>query len=261
MSDQNREDTPESIPTPEPVVDSAFDAIPGASADAATPPVPPAAPSADPSAAAAPASGAAPVPPVPPSSGAPVPPAPPAPPQGQPGGAYPGAAAGYPGAAPGQPTPYPGQPAAYPGQPGATAGYPAQPYDAAPAAPTTRPRQVVTACVLAWVIAGLGVVGLISAMVLMSQYGIDGAVIAGSVLIPIVVIIGLAVFAVFTWQGKGWARIALTVMFAINTLSGLANIGNGAPQGILGVILSIGAIVMLWLPVTNAWFAAKRQSA
>jgi len=250
MSDQNREDTPESIPTPEPVVDSAFDAIPGTSADAATPPVPPAAPSADPSAAAAPASGAAPVPPVPPSSGAPVPPAPPAPPQGQPGGAYPGAAAGY-----------PGQPAAYPGQPGATAGYPGQPYDAAPAAPTTRPRQVVTACVLAWVIAGLGVVGLISAMVLMSQYGIDGAVIAGSVLIPIVVIIGLAVFAVFTWQGKGWARIALTVMFAINTLSGLANIGNGAPQGILGVILSIGAIVMLWLPVTNAWFAAKRQSA
>lgn len=263
MSDQNREDKPESIPAPEPVVDSAFDAIPGASAastDPATPIVPPAPPTADPAAAAA-----APVPPAAPADpGTPVPPpAPPAPPQDYPGAAangYPSPAPGnYPGAAPGQ------TPAAYPGAPGATpyagGAYPGQPYGAAPVPSTTRPRQVVSACVLAWVIAGLGVLGLLGALALMSQYGVDGAFLAGALFIPVLTIIGLAVFAIFTWQGKGWARIALTVMFAINTIGGLANIGNGAPQSILGVLLSIGAIVLLWLPASSAWFAVKRQSA
>ncbi|OCG73370.1 hypothetical protein [Microbacterium sediminis] len=273
MSDQNREEQPDSIPTPDPVVDSAFDAIPGASAASAdqNPPIVPPAPPTSASDASQPAAPDAPQTSAPaPSSGpsaSPVPPpVPPAAPQAYPGaqpaqGAYPAPPAangypagnGYPGAAPGQ-QPYPG--AAYPG-----AAYPAQPYGATPPAGATRPRFVVSACVLAWVIAALGAIGLIAALSLLARYDVDGGYLAGYLIIPILTIIGLVVFAIFTWQGRGWARIALTVMFALNAVSGLASIGNGQTNALFGLLLSVLGIVLLWLRPSNAWFAAKRASA
>lgn len=272
MSDQNREEQPESIPTPDPVVDSAFDAIPGASAASAeqnSPIVPPAPSTSAPDASPA-TDGSQPTQP----SASPVPPpTPPAPTQAYPGGqppqGHPGAqpqggypappAAGYPPAANG----YPGNgyPGAAPGQqPYPGAAYPAQPY-AAPPAGVTRPRFVVSACVLAWVIAALGAIGLIAALSLLAGYNINGGYLAGYLIVPILTIIGLVVFAIFTWQGRGWARIALTVMFALNAISGLASIGNGQPNALFGVLLSILGIVLLWLRPSNAWFAAKRASA
>lgn len=271
MSDQNREEQPEPIPAPEPVVDSAFDAIPqdAPQPPEASDPVAPPAPTVDPSAPAAAAPPATP--------DAHLPPVAPPPPQVAPGvgpahGGYPaapGAATGH--AAPGQPGAYPGAPGGYPGQPGAYPGgapgntypaYPGQAYGAQQGAPTARPRFVMSACVLAWVIAALGAIGIVATLVLLTQYpGIDGAYVAGALLIPILTIVGLVVFAVFTWQGKAWARVGLTAMFALNTIAGLANVGNGVPQAILGVLLSVLGIVLLWLGPSNAWFRAQRQTS
>ncbi|MGV9767931.1 hypothetical protein ACWDR7_00340 [Microbacterium sp. NPDC003461] len=253
--DQNRDEQPASIPTPEPVVDSPFDAIPPAAPGSVPPPAAPRAPG----------SGDHATPPVVPPAAA----ASHANPGGYPG--HPGAAPGAPSPAPAQP-PYSGTPQPYPGsgpaQPGGypgaypAPGYPGQPYGSAPVPPAGRPRQVTTACILAWVIAGLGLFSVVAALLLLVQYpGIDGAFLFGALVIPVLVIIGLAVFAFFTWQGKGWARIALTVVFALNAISALSNIGNGQPQSLLGLVLSVGSIVLLWLPASNAWFRAKRSAA
>jgi len=120
----------------------------------------------------------------------------------------------------------------------------------------------VAACIIAWVVAALGLLGAVATLVFSLQVG-GGATgyVFGLLLVPLLIIAGVAIFSVFTWQGKGWARIVLTVFLAIQVILGLASIGNGSPQSIVGVLLCVLVVVLLWLPLSNAWFKAQKTSA
>lgn len=65
-------------------------------------------------------------------------------------------------------------------------------------------------------------------------------------------------------QGKNWARITSTVLFALETLSVLASLRG--PKTIVGLVFPIltwlvglGAVWLLWRPESNAFF--KPQAA
>ena len=64
--------------------------------------------------------------------------------------------------------------------------------------------------------------------------------------------------------GKGWARIAGTVLFGIATLLlaiGLALTGAGAGEAvfILTWLIGLGAVIMLWRRESSEFFAAQRE--
>ncbi|MGN6742222.1 MAG: hypothetical protein ACTHJL_02840 [Amnibacterium sp.] len=91
-----------------------------------------------------------------------------------------------------------------------------------------------------------------------AQAGIgSGAVIAGVVIglvIDIVFLVAIIVIDVFFRRGANWARIVLTVLGA---LSIFGIIGLGAITFILYAI----AIVLSWLPASNAYFRARKGLA
>ncbi|WP_434315582.1 hypothetical protein [Leifsonia sp. P73] len=63
-------------------------------------------------------------------------------------------------------------------------------------------------------------------------------------------------FAFFMRRGANWARIVLTVL----TVVSLLNIIPGFPFGLIQVIASIVAVILIWLRPSSAWFAAIKAS-
>jgi hypothetical protein len=85
---------------------------------------------------------------------------------------------------------------------------------------------------------------------------IQGAIIAGVVIGLVINVLYLAaviVFAVFFRRGANWARIVLTVLTALTIFS---IIGLGAITFVLALI----AIILSWLPASNAWFRQVKLS-
>ncbi|MFE4468189.1 hypothetical protein ACFRFH_05155 [Leifsonia sp. NPDC056824] len=227
----------------------------GGNTAGAVPPVPePTEPAAAPTEPAAPAAPASDVPPVPPM-------APPA----APAGAYP----------PAPPAPQAG---AVPPPPGAFPSYAAVP-PAPVAAPTRIPTTVNTAFWLYIASAVLSVIGGIVTITSASSnraafirtlqtqnlhgQNIDtlataaiGVAIGLSVVTLIFWAIVFVLFAFFMRRGANWARIVLTVL----TVLSLANILPGFPFGLIQVIASIVAVILIWLRPSSAWFAAIKAS-
>ncbi|WP_241703487.1 hypothetical protein [Leifsonia shinshuensis] len=222
----------------------------------------PAAPAEPPAAPAEPAPAPAePAPPAPPAGD--LPPAPPAPP-----------------VAPEPAAPAGGFPSAPPAPPGA---FPA--YGAAAAAPVERPTGIPTTVNTAfWLYIASAVLSVIGGIVTVVSAGsnraaalrqlagsntdlhgqsaqqVVDAVIAFAIGWSIVTLIFWAIvfvlFAFFARRGANWARIVLTVL----TVLSLFNVLPGFPFGLLQVLASIVAVVMLWLRPSNAWFAAIKAS-
>ncbi len=232
----------------------------GADQNGAVPPASePAAPAEPPAAPAEPAAAAA-----PPAS--PVGDAPPAPPV-TPEPAAPAAAAG-------------GYPAAPPPPPGA---FPA--YAAAPSAPVERPTSIPTTVNTAfWLYIASALLSVISGIITISLVGGDHAAIVRQLQnsnadlhgqnidtlanAAVGVAIGVSVVTLIFWavtfvlfaflmrRGANWARIVLTVLTALS----LINIPNGFGTAGLQVVLSIVAVILIWLRPSNAWFAAIKAS-
>jgi hypothetical protein len=229
-------------------------AVPPASepAAAAEPPATPAEPAAAPAEPAPPATPAPPVsdlPPAPPA--APVTPEPAAP------------AGGFP----------PAPPAAFPA------------YGGVPAAPVERPTGIPTTVNTAfWLYIASAVLSVIGGIVTVVSAGSNretairqlqssgtdlhgqsaetlvnsfiGVAIGWSIVTLIFWAIVFVLFAFFARRGANWARIVLTVL----TVLSLFNVLPGFPFGLLQVLASIVAVVMLWLRPSNAWFAAIKAS-
>lgn len=232
----------------------------GADQNGAVPPASePAAPAEPPAAPAEPAAAAA-----PPAS--PVGDAPPAPPV-TPEPAAPAAAAG-------------GYPAAPPPPPGA---FPA--YAAAPSSPVERPTSIPTTVNTAfWLYIASALLSVISGIITISLVGGDHAAIVRQLQnsnadlhgqnidtlanAAVGVAIGVSVVTLIFWavtfvlfaflmrRGANWARIVLTVLTALS----LINIPNGFGTAGLQVVLSIVAVILIWLRPSNAWFAAIKAS-
>lgn len=63
-------------------------------------------------------------------------------------------------------------------------------------------------------------------------------------------------FAVKARAGRNWARIALTVLTALGVLALV--IGGFSVAGILSTVVSVVAVVLLFLPASNQHFAAQQ---
>jgi len=67
-------------------------------------------------------------------------------------------------------------------------------------------------------------------------------------------------------QGRSWARVVASVLFALNTLFGIEYLRGGASG--LGVaanglvwLAGLGAIILLWLPASTEFFNRNRAAA
>ena len=86
-------------------------------------------------------------------------------------------------------------------------------------------------------------------------------------LITVVTAFGLALIALWLWmaraasQGKGWARITSTVLFALATLQLIGN--HGAVQVFyagLTWLTGLPAVWLLWRPASNAFFKQAKAA-
>lgn len=76
---------------------------------------------------------------------------------------------------------------------------------------------------------------------------------------------GLAVCAAFAARGAGWARIAVTVFGFLGFAAGM--IGLLQPStvlfklfGLVMAVVAMGAVVLLWLPASSAFFRARKAT-
>lgn len=80
-----------------------------------------------------------------------------------------------------------------------------------------------------------------------------GVLIVGIMTLVLVVIELIVVFKLR--NGKNWARVVITILEALGLLILLS--GMGLTQ-VLAAAISVVIIVLLWVPASNAYFAARR---
>ena len=193
------------------------------------------------------------------------------PPEAHHGPAYPGET--YPIYPPGQPA-YPGHPAYPSGQPPYLPGQPVYP---GAVALTARPGQVTAGVIMSWV--GGGVFALLGVLLfaladnkdlldgveqqLGNQLNRDQATTIFRTLGVGLGVWGIAVivFAVLAWNGKNWARIALTVMGGLYCASQLVGIVSGAVAGLPFLAYVVICVGLLWTREAGAWFTARSYDA
>ncbi|OJX80429.1 MAG: hypothetical protein BGO91_08635 [Leifsonia sp. 71-9] len=88
---------------------------------------------------------------------------------------------------------------------------------------------------------------------------VDGAIALGTTWAIVTLIFWAIVFVLFAFfarRGANWARIVLTVLTVISLLNVAAGLGAGALQ----VVLSIIAVVLLWLRPSSDYFNAVKAA-
>lgn len=83
---------------------------------------------------------------------------------------------------------------------------------------------------------------------------VQGAFIAG-IVVAVLFTAAFVVFDLLMRRGANWARIVLLVV----TIVGITGIAGGYGLGAVGVLASIAAAVLTFLPASNAWFHAIRD--
>lgn len=123
----------------------------------------------------------------------------------------------------------------------------------------TRPGTVETAF---WLYLAAPVIGLILSLVSIGRVTSSAAaahlpqaaVVAGVVIgivINVIYLVAVIVIDTFFRRGANWARIVLTVLAALSVFGIL---GLGAITFVIGLV----AIILSWLPASNAWFRSLR---
>jgi hypothetical protein len=165
------------------------------------------------------------------------------------------------------------------GVPAGAGGYGAYPQGPAGPPPAVPPTLDYTL----WLViasAVLGVIGLVYSLGQKDQIvdrlvrdrgiSLEDAQNAANLGIAVAVVVGLgfAVFFVFLAMkiraGRNWARITLTVLLGLGVLSGLNNLAGDGPAplrtlGVIGLLLDIAILVLVWLPASNAYIAARNR--
>lgn len=148
-----------------------------------------------------------------------------------------------------------------------------------PGSVATRPAAVSTAVKLMYVIAGLGLLGLLLTALdtdavreqvraspsasSLSPSDFDTAV---TVAIAFALVVGLisaglwVLFAIFTGRGRNWARIVSTVLAALSVIAGFSALRGGISllevPSLLAALAAIGVIALLYRPESSRFFAS-----
>ena len=117
-----------------------------------------------------------------------------------------------------------------------------------------------------WLIGGLlgllgGVVGLFGAFVLLAVVPGLGFVVLLLVLVALALSGAQVVLAMKLKEGHEWARFALTIVAGVSLLLAILNTsaadGRGAGSW-PSFTISLVAVVLMWLPNSQSWFASLR---
>ncbi|MCF8034366.1 MAG: hypothetical protein K9K66_10305 [Desulfarculaceae bacterium] len=132
-----------------------------------------------------------------------------------------------------------------------------------PTDPVIRPRPVSTAVLLLYISIGVALLG--SLLEIPAMHALSGQGATGPVLIITLFIYAFIVLLVLMiGQGRGWARLVYTILFAIGLAMMAAGLtrpgarGAGMALGLLQGAIQLVAVVLLFLPASNAWFQAKK---
>ena len=85
------------------------------------------------------------------------------------------------------------------------------------------------------------------------------------VLLAVFGVIGVLLWVWMAWannRGRAWARIVATVLFGLNTIAALLELGRASVSLItilLGWLIGLGAIVLLWNKQTSQYINAGKQ--
>jgi hypothetical protein len=75
----------------------------------------------------------------------------------------------------------------------------------------------------------------------------------------LLVVAAMFAFVFLMRAGRNWARIVLAVLGGLYVLFSLMGVVvAGSLAGLLHLLLLVGAIVTMFLPAANAWFASRR---
>jgi hypothetical protein len=183
-----------------------------------------------------------------------------------------GSAPGY-GGAPGYGQPQ-GYPQAYPPAYGYTSGY--YGYPPAQRDPDSRPGQLVTAHVLTWVGAALGLLTALFLVIAASSQDIvdlaaeqlqsEGVTQQDLVttmrvggIVTAVWVAAVLVVSVFSWRRANWAAILLTVMGGVYMLTQLVSLVVMGQVAVLFTIVWVAAVItLLWWPTSRQWYSTAR---
>ena len=120
-----------------------------------------------------------------------------------------------------------------------------------------------------WLIGGLlgllgGVVGLFGAFVLLAVVPGLGFVVLLLVLVALALSLAQVILAMKLKEGHEWARFALTIVAGVSLLLAILNTsaadGRGAGSW-PSFTISLVAVVLMWLPNSQSWFASLRGRA
>lgn len=159
-----------------------------------------------------------------------------------------------------------------------------QPYPTSGAEPTPqtseRPPSIQNAVRLMYAGAAVSAVVIIVALVTISstrnaihadfpRYSADRVHKAALALVIYEVVIQVITIGLWLWMaaankaGKSWARIVSSVLFGLNTLILFSSLAR--PHAAIGIVLlvivwlaGLGAIILLWLGDSSAYFAASK---
>jgi len=117
-----------------------------------------------------------------------------------------------------------------------------------------------------WFVGGIlgllgGLLGMLASLVLFAAAPVAAVGVLLLMLLAAAVGTAQIVFALRMKEGKQWARLALTVLTGVTLLLALINLAMRVGQGgnWAGFLISLAATVLLWLPNSQAWFAAARN--
>ena len=139
------------------------------------------------------------------------------------------------------------------------------------APPPPRPRRVTLGVVLLWI--SLGIECLLGFQIvpgILEELGDQlDTYILGIVVVATVVIYGVGAWLILmTALRRNWARIIYLVLYLLGTPSFLMSIGAAFEESLPVAIgstasnaLQVVALVMLFLPVSNAWFRWRPGAA
>ena len=125
-----------------------------------------------------------------------------------------------------------------------------------------RPGSVTTAGVLAMI---FGVIGALGAAILAATAGSADLRADSGESVQTLRTIGIAAFLVClaavitgrqTLKGRRWARWALSVLFLVGVVSGIA--GGVSTASLVGLAICALGLIMLWTTGARRWFAAQR---
>ncbi|MCU1474994.1 hypothetical protein [Amnibacterium sp.] len=83
-----------------------------------------------------------------------------------------------------------------------------------------------------------------------STAAVSGLIVA-SIVLNVVLLVAVIVIDLFFRRGANWARIVMTVLGVLSFFAG----------GFLTFVISLVAIILSWLPASNAWFRSVRGTA